>query len=228
MTEAKLGEFTTLTALGRCNDIALILDSPRPKQCFPVWRAGFRQEGGRHEQNLGTFEYELSVKLRESNVVRDAQAEVPYRWETGLGDSVSFHEGRRLACVSSPWIVQVDVEHVHFSVLRSDVAFFIDYRVCQIVLLRLTVVLREAAERQPDLVIERELLVLREQVSLRLPIELIPHLVFTFIGMVVFRIHVGEVLRQTDHLCTFLSTFPNKPLANIKVLFNVIWGLELD
>ena len=111
---------------------------------------------------------------------------------------------------------------MHFSVLRSDVAFFIDYRVCQIVLLRLTVVLREAAERQPDLVIERELLVLREQASLRLPIELIPHLIFTFIGMVVFRIHVGEVLRQTDHLCTFLSTFPHKPLANIKVLFNVI------
>ena len=117
---------------------------------------------------------------------------------------------------------------MHFSVLRSDVAFLIDYRVCQIVLLRLTVVLREAAERQPDLVIERELLVLREQASLRLPIELIPHLIFTFIRMVVFRIHIGEVLRQTDHLCTFFSTFPNKPLANIKVLFNIVRGLELD
>ena len=102
---------------------------------------------------MGTFENELSVKLWESNVVRDAQAEVPYWRKTGLSDSVSLHEGSRLTSVSSPGIVQVDVKHVHFAILCSDVSFFIDYRVGQIVLFRLTVVLRKAPERQPDLII---------------------------------------------------------------------------
>ena len=44
----------------------------------------------------------------------------------------------------------------------------------------------------------------------------------------VFHIHVREVFWQTDHLCTFFGTLLHKPLANTKVLFNIVSGLELD
>ena len=67
-----------VAALGRRHYVALIFDCSRAEECLPVRGSCLGEEGRRDEQDLGTFQDQLSVELREADIVRDAQAEVAY------------------------------------------------------------------------------------------------------------------------------------------------------
>ena len=88
----------------------------------------------------------------------------------------------------------------------------------------LAVILREAPEREPDLIIESKLLVLLEKTAIQLVV----------IGKALFLrpnrfiIHVCEVFGQADHLSTFFCALTYEPLTYIKVLVNIFGGLELN
>ena len=116
-------------------------------------RASLCEKGRGDEQDLCTFEKQLTVELGESDVVGNAQAQVADRAEARLQYSVASNEDVRLSLVNSACTSQVDIKHVHFSVLSSDVAFLVDYRVGEVVVIGMFIALWEAPKRQPDLVI---------------------------------------------------------------------------
>ena len=96
----------------------------------------------------------MAIEFRKSDIVGDAQAQVAYWAKARLCDSLALIECVRLSLAYTTLPIEVHVEHVHLSVLCSDVAFLINYRVSQVVAACLLVMLREASQRQPDLVIK--------------------------------------------------------------------------
>ena len=99
------------------------------------------------------------VKLWESYVVGDAQAKVAHGTEARLRDAVTLDERIGLSLIDASWLTQIDIEHVHLAVFGSDVTFFIDDRVGQVVLACLWIVLWETTKREPYLVIQSQLFV---------------------------------------------------------------------
>ena len=84
-------------------------------------------------------------------------------------------------------------------------------------------ILREAAEGEPDLVIEGQLAILLKQLIVQFVIEVVglaptSHLMS----------HVSEMLRQTDHLSTLLGTLLYQRLARLEILVDIVGGTELD
>ena len=111
---------------------------------------------------------------------------------------------------------------MHLAVLRRDVSFFVDDAMSEVPLACAGLVLGVAAEREPDLVVECELLVPLVQLHVQVLIEVIA---FAFGHRIL--IHVGEVLGQADHLGAFLCAFLDKPRARLIVLLDVLGRAEL-
>ena len=73
MAEAELGVLVVFAALGCGHHVALVFNGSRSEQSFPMRGPSLGEEGRRDKQNLSTFKDELSIELREANVVGDAQ-----------------------------------------------------------------------------------------------------------------------------------------------------------
>ena len=93
---------------------------------------------------------------------------------------------------------------------------------CQVALTRILVVLREAAQREPHLVVESQLLVLREPM-----LDVLHHDCLSPRGMEGGVAHVGEVLRQADHLGALVSTLLDQARTRFVVAVGVLGRTEL-
>ena len=120
-----------------------------------------------------------------------------------------------------PCRVQVDIEHVHLAVLGGHISFLVDDQVGEVVAAGFVAFLGEAAEREPNLVVKRQLLVPVEEGPVNALLE-----VEAALGDGVL-VHVGEVLGQADHLRPLLCALLDETRAGVKVFFGVLGRAEL-
>ena len=112
---------------------------------------------------------------------------------------------------------------MHLAIFSGHVALLVDYRVSQVVTFRFGIMFREAAQRQPDLIIQRQLFVSIEKILIQILLEVKDRAARHYC----FGIHAGEVFGQANHLSALVSTLLDETRAPRKVLFNVPGGTEL-
>lgn len=111
--------FEMVPGLCGCDDPAEVLDRPGPDERFPVILSGEERECGRDQQYLGASPRELSVQLRETEVVADRHAEACER-RVGNDDLVTGFDLTALANRRS--VIKVDVEEMDLPIGGVDLA----------------------------------------------------------------------------------------------------------
>ena len=113
-----------LADLGSRRDVELVLDRPRAQQHVPVVFPGGRREVGGYSHELGAFEGEDPVQLREANVVADRQPELPVL--DLCNDGLLARLLRLGLAVDNA--TDLDVEQMDLAVCRNDLAFRIEHK----------------------------------------------------------------------------------------------------
>ena len=191
-----------VTDLCRGNHINLIFNGSGPQQCFPVSSSCLREEGARDEQYLGSFQHQMPVQLGESQVIRNAEAQISNWGETWLADRLTWRRGVGLGRSGASELTQICIKHVELPVTCRYLSLFIHYHVGRV---RLSshcgAILGERAKGQPHLVIKGQLPVSVKQPASD-PLIKTSYLLSAFIERLAG--HIGKAFRKANHLCTLV------------------------
>src|SRR5687768_743769 len=112
-----------LSALGRGEDEAAVLDGPGALQHMPMRLAGLARESSRHRKEGRAGFRQATVEGGEAEVIADGQAE-PAPRQVGDDAVVSGAIVARLAVALAAG--EIDIKHMDLVVARDDLAFRID------------------------------------------------------------------------------------------------------
>lgn len=130
-------------------DVALVVDRARPREEFPVARAGREVEGAGVHQGESAFARGDEGELREADVVADGDADFAVARDFGEGDLVAWRQHFGLVKGDFAW--DVDVEEVHFAVAREQRAVLAEGQASVVPFVLLLGELWDAAADQGDL-----------------------------------------------------------------------------